>query len=112
MDFNEYQKLSFTTAQYPEHGTGSILALCYTGLGLGEVGEVQGKIKKILRDDNFKTTDEKRAAIKKELGDCLWYIAALATELSLSLNDIAEQNVEKLLDRKERGVIVGSGDDR
>lgn len=106
--FDEYQRLAFTTAIYPNKGNN----IYYPALGLGEVGEIQGKIKKIMRDDNGVITDKKREEIKKEVGDALWYIAALATELGLSLNDIAQSNLDKLFDRKERGVIKGSGDNR
>jgi NTP pyrophosphatase (non-canonical NTP hydrolase) len=42
----------------------------------------------------------------------LWYVAQIATELGLDLNEIAEQNLEKLLSRKQRGVLSGSGDER
>ena len=108
--FDVYQERTQETAMYP--GQGTITGLSYTALGLGEVGEVQGKIKKIIRDDGGIVTDEKRVAIKKELGDVLWYVAQTATELGLSLSDIALVNLDKLNSRKERGVITGSGDDR
>lgn len=110
MDFNKYQELSNETAIYP--GKGTIMGLAYVGLGLGESGETQGKIKKILRDDNGIVSQEKRKDIKKELGDQLWYIAQTATELGLNLNDVAEENINKLQSRKERGVLTGSGDNR
>ena len=100
------------TAIYPESGTGSALALAYVALGLGEAGEVQGKIKKILRDDNGVLTKEKRDAIGKELGDLLWYVARTASEISMLLDDVAEINIHKLKDRAERGVLGGSGDNR
>ena len=100
------------TAAYPEKGTRSAMALAYVGLGLGEAGEVQGKIKKVLRDDGGVITDEKREAISAELGDVLWYLAGVATELGVTLDDIARDNIAKLLDRKSRGVIGGSGDNR
>ncbi len=112
LTFNRYQAQALTTAQYPEMGTGSAMALAYTGLGLGEAGEVQGKIKKILRDDNGVVTNEKRIAIANELGDVLWYVATTAFELKIDLEDVALMNLEKLASRKERGVIVGSGDQR
>jgi len=57
-------------------------------------------------------SEERRAALAKELGDVLWYAAQLATEAGLELDAIAEANLEKLLSRKERGVLQGSGDDR
>lgn len=112
MNFSHYQIKVAETAIYPDSGTGSMLALAYVGLGLGEAGEVQGKIKKILRDDAGKIDDGHRVAIMKELGDLLWYVARVASELSLDLDAVAYQNLEKLADRRERGVLQGSGDDR
>lgn len=112
MDMNDYQTMAAHTAQYPHAGQGDIVALSYLGLGLGEAGEVQGKIKKILRDDNGEIRDEHRVAILKELGDLLWYVAMVADELDVSLNRVAEHNLRKLDDRLQRGVIGGSGDDR
>jgi NTP pyrophosphatase (non-canonical NTP hydrolase) len=110
--FAEYQAAIADTAIYPDHGMGSPAALAYVGLGLGEAGEVQGKIKKILRDDDGIITDEKRLEIAKELGDLLWYVARTAEELGYELGGIAQKNVDKLQSRKERGVIGGSGDNR
>jgi NTP pyrophosphatase (non-canonical NTP hydrolase) len=112
MDMNEYQDRAATTAIYPDAGTGSLRALSYLGLGLGETGEVQGKLKKVLRDDDGIVTPEVREAVAGELGDVLWYVAMLARELNLSLDDIAADNIEKLAWRAARGVIKGSGDNR
>ena len=111
-DFLAYQTHTRETALYPEANTGSILALAYVGLGLGEAGEIQGKIKKILRDDSGVLSAEKRDALVGEAGDLLWYLARLADELNVGLNFIAEKNLAKLDSRKERGVIQGSGDNR
>ncbi len=111
MEFNEYQRRTQDTAIYP--GKGTTMGILYTALGLGdEAGECLGKIKKMLRDDNGALTEERRQAVAKEIGDAQWYIAALADECGLSLNDIAEANLAKLADRKERGVLGGSGDNR
>lgn len=110
--FNNYQDDIATTAIYPEAGQGTVLALAYVGLGLGEAGEVQGKIKKILRDDNGVVSDEKRLEISKEIGDLLWYVARAAEELGYDLEEIAKANVAKLQSRQERGVLGGSGDNR
>lgn len=110
--FGEYQEAIADTAIYPDHGMGSPAALAYVGLGLGEAGEVQGKIKKILRDDSGIITEEKRIEIAKELGDLLWYVARTAEELGYELGGIAKQNVAKLNSRMERGVLKGSGDNR
>lgn len=110
--FTDYQLVTGATAVYPEVGTGSQLALAYCGLGLGEAGEIQGKIKKILRDDGGVLTSEKRQMIEKEMGDNLWYLSQLANEMGSSLEQIALGNVDKLRDRRERGVLAGDGDDR
>lgn len=109
MTFNDYQQESRKTALYPDLGSNFI----YPTLGLaGETGEVAEKIKKIIRDDNGFVSEEKRQEIKKEMGDVLWYLAQLATELNLSLDEIAWYNIEKLFSRKERGALNGSGDNR
>ena len=70
------------------------------------------KIKKIFRDKGGIIDDLTREEIKKELGDVQWYIAQLATELELSLKDIAESNIKKLLSRVKRGKLHGDGDNR
>lgn len=95
-DFNAYQQTTRSTAIYPEAGTGSVLALAYVGLGLGEVGEIQGKLKKVLRDDAGQLSQEKREALVGELGDVLWYCARLADELGVSLSQVADLNLGKL----------------
>jgi NTP pyrophosphatase (non-canonical NTP hydrolase) len=69
-------------------------------------------VKKAIRDDGGSVSDERRDAMSKELGDVLWYVSQLATELGLDLDQIAQANLEKLLSRLERGVLSGSGDDR
>lgn len=110
LSFQEYQCQTASTAIYP--GQGELTGLLYVGLGLGEAGEIQGKMKKILRDDNGVITDEKRAALAKELGDLLWYVSQASTELGVSLETIASDNLAKLARRKERGTLQGSGDER
>jgi len=109
MDFNDYQTKSRKTAGYPAIGHPVI----YPTLGLAnEAGEVAGKIKKVFRDKDGQINDEARDALKAELGDVLWYIAQVATELDLTLDEIAESNIEKLYSRLERGKIKGDGDNR
>jgi NTP pyrophosphatase (non-canonical NTP hydrolase) len=109
MNFNEYQQKSRRTAAYPAIGQ----PIIYPTLGLvNEAGEVAGKVKKIFRDKGGHISEAERHALKAELGDVLWYLAQLATELGLSLEEIAEHNLEKLLDRQQRGVIGGEGDNR
>lgn len=95
--FNEYQKLSQATAVYPKHDGFNI---AYPVLGLtGEAGEVANEMKKVFRDDGGVVTPERKAKIVDEMSDCLWYIAALATELNVDLGDIATHNLEKLRKR-------------
>ena len=109
MDFNDYQTKSRKTAGYPAIGHPVI----YPTLGLvNEAGEVAGKIKKVFRDKEGQINEETREALKAELGDVLWYVTQMATELDLSLDDIAESNITKLYDRLERGKIRGDGDIR
>lgn len=125
MEFNEYQKNARTTAIYKH-------PIMYPALGLaGETGEVCEKVKKAYRDmDSFEpfeptyyTIDRINGArdiehekvrenIKKEAGDILWYLANLAADFDLTLDEIAKTNIEKLFSRKERGVLKGSGDNR
>jgi len=109
MNFTEYQQKAKATAKYPIIGHGVI----YPTLGLtNEAGEVAGKIKKVFRDKDGLISDETREALKAELGDVLWYLSQVATELNLSLDEIAEYNITKLLDRQARGKIQGDGDNR
>lgn len=109
---NEIAKLFDTVSGVDNYKIEKLLNIAYVGLGLGEVGETQGKIKKLIRDSGGVVTDDMRNKIAGELGDILWYVSQTCCELDLSLSDVAQGNVEKLASRKERGVIQGSGDDR
>lgn len=109
MRFSDYQARSRATAVYPGAGDN----LLYPTLGLcGEAGEVAEKVKKMVRDDAGVLTGERRDALAKEVGDVLWYVAQVATEAGLDLDEIAEANLDKLLSRQARSVLNGSGDDR
>ena len=109
MNFTDYQTQSRKTAKYPAIGHPVI----YPTLGLtNEAGEVAGKIKKIFRDKGGLIGEAEREALKGELGDVLWYLAQVCTELDLSLDDVAGHNLEKLFSRLERGKIGGDGDNR
>lgn len=134
MLLNEYQSRTADTAIYP--GKGTPLGLIYCGLKLaGEAGEVAEKIGKAVRDDGLvditrhypateddrrnewsltagDIADVRREALKGELGDVLWYVASAARELGYDLADIAAANLDKLADRKSRGALSGSGDNR
>ena len=88
-------------------------SIVYPTMGMvNEAGEVAGKVKKIFRDRGGEITDADRQALKKELGDVLWYLAQICTELDLSLQEVAEANLIKLFSRLERGQIKGDGDER
>jgi|TARA_R110001632_G_scaffold6332_1_gene25968 NTP pyrophosphatase (non-canonical NTP hydrolase) len=107
-DFNAYQRSSARTAIYPEEHR-----ILYPALGLaGEAGEVANKVKKLIRDGPDGRPDDWREQISSEIGDVLWYCAALATDLNLTLGMIAAQNEKKLSARKQAGTLGGSGDTR
>lgn len=104
MEISKYQAEALLTAIYPLDE-----AITYPLLGLfGEVGEFANKYKKVLRDGAEFTDEDKKA----ELGDILWYIANLASDCGLKLEDIAQYNLDKLHDRQQRGRLGGSGDNR
>jgi NTP pyrophosphatase (non-canonical NTP hydrolase) len=121
MDFKDYQEKAKTTAIYlnklkekfelPDD-IWKMLGVSYVGLGMGEVGEVQGKLKKIIRDSGGVISEDAKKELSKELGDCLWYIALMCEELGLCMEEVAEENINKLFSRKTRGVLGGSGDNR
>lgn len=126
----DYQRIATQSAIYP--GQGTPFGVMYCALGLGEAGEIQNKVKKAFRDDGViemrsaqnphdpdqgiiefkRITPERKAAIMKEMGGNLWYLAALAKELDTTLSEIALGNLEELCDRGERNVLSGDGDDR
>lgn len=105
--FDAYQARSIGMISYPPE-----MNLWYPALGLGEAGEVQNKVKKVFRDDGGVLTPSRRAAIKKEMGGTLWYLAALAHGMGESLGKIAMENLEELAGRQVRGTLHGDGDDR
>ncbi len=134
MNFTEYQRRAVKTAIYPPDAK-----ITYTALGLvGEIGELAEKVldendefaerkvlrmaihggklanqvKKIIRDDGGVPTSARKAAIRKEIGGVLWYMAALCQDLYTTLEEAATENIDILTDRAERGVIQGDGDDR
>jgi NTP pyrophosphatase (non-canonical NTP hydrolase) len=107
--FNDYQRESRKTWSliHTDH------AIVYPTLGLvNEAGEVAGKVKKIFRDKQGVIGDAEREALKQELGDVLWYLAQICTELDLTLEEVAEANLQKLFSRLERNAIGGDGDTR
>ncbi len=110
--FDAYSSKAAETAVYPDRDKGSALALSYLALGLGEAGEVQGKVKKILRDNGGVIDFERTEQILFELGDVLWYVDRMAYELGSSLTDVALANLGKLSARMAAGTLQGSGDTR
>ncbi len=110
MTFDDYQKSAITTSTIDPK---SVTAPYYFALGLtGEAGEVAEKMKKIIRNHNNDMTKLDLNDFKKELGDVLWYISMMTTQVGLSLEDVAQTNLDKLADRKARDVIKSTGDNR
>lgn len=108
MTLNEYQNQALKTSIYPDD-----MSIIYPLIGLsGEVGELAEKIKKTIRDNNKHFDVLKRAELAIELGDVLWYVAAMASDLGYTLEDVGNINLTKTGDRNERGTLHGSGDYR
>lgn len=131
-NINDYQTFSSFSAIYPGKGTPLGISYCAHKLA-GEAGEFNEHFGKAQRDDNLMEyqpwqalndekphgqltfndlTPQRREALIKELGDVLWYVAALARELEVSLSDVALMNLTKLSSRSQRGTLQGSGDER
>lgn len=105
-EFKAYQQEAIKTRM-----AGTERSLTYSALGLaGEAGELANKVKKILRGDPNR--DELIEGVKSEMGDVLWYLAALCDDLGVSLEDIASENIKKIRSRYARGKITGGGDNR
>lgn len=109
MNLNDYQNSARSTALYLSNPNAKFYP--YFGLA-GETGEVMEKVKKIMRDKNGIFSEEDINAIKKELGDVLWYLANISSDLGLSLDDVAQTNIDKLQSRKDRNQLQGNGDNR
>ena len=116
MDFSEYQRKAavYDCFSKPEKLDNlSEAGFLEKVLGLsGETGETADKVKKIIRDKQGAYTEEDKGEIVKELGDVLWYLAGIARYLGVDLETVAKGNLAKLEDRKKRGKISGSGDNR
>lgn len=107
--FSQYETEASKTAVYPYRG----MNITYATLGLcGESGEVAEKVKKLIRDNGGTITEEFQMAMRKELGDVLWYLAAVAYECRITLTSIATENINKLKSRQDRDVLHGNGDNR
>lgn len=109
MELNKYQEVARSTAIYPNVGNN----LWYPTLGLcGESGEVAEKVKKIYRDKSGQLDHDTKNLLIRELGDVLWYVANIASEIKIDLDKIAKVNLVKLSLRKEQDKIHGDGDNR
>ena len=111
LSLNDYQEKAWSYA------LPSAKDISYLFLGLtGEVGELCSAQAKWIRDNPTTTDSElwenKQEMLKKELGDILWFVAGIARNYYWNLEDIAQMNLNKLEDRKNRNVIQGSGDNR
>jgi NTP pyrophosphatase (non-canonical NTP hydrolase) len=117
MNFNEYQEAALSTAVYGKAQEGVDGNLVYPAMGLaGEAGEYVDKVKKHWRNTQSMSAGnmdaQQKVEFAKELGDVLWYLAVSAKELGFSLEQIAQMNIDKLRDRRARGVIKSQGDNR
>lgn len=108
MNLDDYQAAAKQTAIYPDDAGLDYLIPALAG----EAGEVASKWAKIIRDQGGAYDQADADALVAEVGDCLWMVAMLADELGVPLSDVAAQNLAKLEDRQQRGVLGGSGDDR
>lgn len=117
LSFGDYQQWVINTGFYPGKrevfSAPNMESVSYCTLGLvGEAGEVADKVKKILRDHDGALTPELKDGLIKEMGDTLWYLTALANELDVTVEVVAQANVDKIEGRNARGTRRGSGDDR
>ena len=113
MNIQDYSSQAITTLLGDHAITDMDATLLSQVFGLmGESGEVAEKFKKLIRDKKGVISDEDKAEIIKELGDILWYINSVSHLLGSNLEEVAQKNLDKVLSRKERGEIQGSGDNR
>lgn len=112
MRFKDYQRWASKTDFSNELPNDCAPVLYHTLKLNGEAGEVAEDVGKMYRDDKGILTEKRKLKLKKELGDALWYLSACCTHLNIDLEDVANENLEKLHDRMERGVLHGDGSDR
>ena len=113
MKFDDYQKNAKKYDFYEETEDLSAVGFFEKVLGLtGEAGETADKVKKILRDKNGVVSDDDRELLIKELGDVLWYLAAISRYLDVPLSKVAKENLTKLESRYQRNKLHGEGDKR
>lgn len=113
MKFQQYSDIAATTAFYPDCDLGTVASVTYATVGLGgEVGQLQNKLKKVLRDEGGRISEERALTLLDEAGDVLWYLDRLVHELGSTLAEVADANLNKLLTRQINGTLAGSGDHR
>ena len=113
MKFDDYQKKAAKYDFFDPTDDLKAVGLLEKVLGLvGEAGETADKIKKILRDKDGKMSTDDKAAVVKELGDTLWYLAGMARYLETPLSEVAQGNLDKLESRYQRNKLHGEGDER
>lgn len=103
MTLNEYQQQASTTAMYQEKMY-PVASLMVESAELADLF-----IKPLLRGDNKEVTKQQ---VIGEAGDVLWNLACLLHDQNISLDEVAQYNIQKLKSRMERGVIQGDGDER
>ena len=117
LTLNEYQQKAMTTCMASSNN------FSYMFLNLvGEVGEFASKVAKLIRKDKAGIEYDilmmngchqcDVEELQKEAGDILWQLSGLCTVMGWNLEDIAQQNLDKLASRQQRNVIDGSGDNR
>lgn len=110
MNFNDYQKQALTTVISEGNEFNDLL---HWVLGInGESGEIAEKVKKIIRDKGGKVSEADKKELGREIGDVLWYLAVFAHHLGIEFDKVAADNLSKLADRRQRGRLQGSGDNR
>ncbi len=108
LTLNEFQTQAKATSFYKDQPIGEIPVYPMLGLA-GEVGEVSEQLKKAIRDDGAILTPERKAKLKLELSDCLWYLSDLAGKLGFTLEEVAQANIDKLASRRESGRVAACG---
>ncbi|MBR9702405.1 nucleoside triphosphate pyrophosphohydrolase family protein [Candidatus Woesearchaeota archaeon] len=111
MTFDEYHKKALSTVDEQSNDEFQIYMARVLGI-VGEAGEVADKFKKIVWHREGVVNEEDKEEIKKELGDVLWYVAALSDALGFTLEEVATTNISKLKYRKENNLLRGDGDNR
>jgi len=111
-DQQEYSDFCSVTDHYPDAFNHNA-KIMFHALGMaGEAGEVANKVKKIFRDDKGEVTDQRRDQIARELGGVYWYFTRLAADFGFTVEDIRDINWKELESRRQRGTVLGDGDDR